>query len=126
MRGGARPGAGRKSNAELAHARDALRESISDKQWQALIKALYTAACKGNLRAAELLFRYNYGDPYLPDPSPEESCGPIQYIEVIDPRTQTYRSDLGNIVQFDENGEGHDYPTLADVPNQPRQSRPAH
>ncbi len=104
MRGGARPGAGRKSNAELARARDALREGISHKQWQALIKALYTSACKGNLRAAELLFHYNYGNPYLPEPSPEESREPIQYIEVIDPDTQTYRSDLGNIIQFDENG----------------------
>lgn len=98
MRGGARPGAGRKSNAELARARDALREGISTKQWQSLIKALYDAACKGNLRAAELLFRNNYGDPYLPDPEPEVSLPPIEFVEVINPYKKTYRTDDGRVI----------------------------
>lgn len=61
--GGARPGAGRKSDAEIQRCRDLMADAISDDDWREIFLALLKAAKKGNHRAAELLMRYAFGVP---------------------------------------------------------------
>ena len=83
-RGGSRRGAGRKSSAELRSIRQVIKDTISEKQWHILVKDLYDRARQGNLRAAEILFTYSFGNPYA-DPAPEKELHQIKVIEVFPP-----------------------------------------
>lgn len=78
--GGRRPGAGRKSNAEIKTMRALIDKSVTEKQWQELIRGLWRLAREGNLRAAQLLISYRFGEPdAAPDP---DELKPISIIEV--------------------------------------------
>lgn len=81
MRGGSRPGSGRKPKQKLVTARDFLGASITSNEWMALNHSLYKLAREGNIRAAELLYRYNFGTPDKIDP-PSSDYPPIQFIEI--------------------------------------------
>lgn len=83
-RGGRRPGAGRKSNAELQTVRNILDQVISQDRWEQLFQTLYAHARKGNMRAAEILISYRYGDANAQAAS-KEDVQQIQWIEFIRP-----------------------------------------
>lgn len=70
--GGSRPGAGRKTNAELQALRAVIDEIVSDADWESIVTLLFDLAKKGNFRATQILFTYRFGDPYASEPSPEE------------------------------------------------------
>lgn len=67
-RGGFRPGAGRKSNAAIQDVRALLDESVPTRDWKKLVRHLHALAMQGNVRAAQLLFSYRYGNPYAEPP----------------------------------------------------------
>lgn len=80
-RGGSRPGAGRKSNAEIQQIRKMLDLAITEDDWRALAHDLLARARKGDLRAAQILLHYRFGDPFAIVPSSEE-VHPIRIIEI--------------------------------------------
>jgi hypothetical protein len=86
--GGRRPGAGRKSNAEIKSMRDIMDKSISPAQWQELICDLWQAAKKGNLRATQILLSYRFGDPYAAIPS-QTDTQQIKIIHYVDDNLTT-------------------------------------
>jgi hypothetical protein len=71
-RGGKRPGAGRKTNAELEAVHNFMDQNFDDGDWLALFKRLYELALGGSMRAADLLLTYRFGNPYADLPDPEE------------------------------------------------------
>ncbi len=85
-RGGARPGAGRKTNAEIARIRELIDSVISDDDWKKVLANLLDIATTNKgyaaVQAAQLLCRYRFGVPVEQDPEPERDIVPIQYIEV--------------------------------------------
>lgn len=98
MHGGRRPGAGRKSNAEVRRVRELMDEAISEEMWVALFRALFDTAARGgggSNQAAQILLQYRFGPPqpesdakedgplvhiYLPDNSPKDALGGPTYI----------------------------------------------
>src|SRR5581483_793772 len=66
--GGARPGAGRKSNAEIQQIRNLIDEQLTSELWRVLIRSMIAQAGRGNVRAFQLLLQYRFGDPYAPQP----------------------------------------------------------
>lgn len=80
--GGRRLGAGRKSNAEIKNLRSVLENVITEQDWRALARDLYTRARKGDMRAAQLLLSYRFGDPFAIVPT-EDEIKPITMIRVI-------------------------------------------
>jgi hypothetical protein len=70
-KGGRRANSGRKPQAQFATMRDAIQESITSEQWELLAQDLFALACKGNLRAAELLIICRFGG-LVPPPKPEQ------------------------------------------------------
>lgn len=81
-RGGYRSGAGRKSNAEIKNVRSILEHVITEQDWQALARDLFDRARRGDMRAAQLLLFYRFGDPFAVVPS-EDEIKPIQFIRVL-------------------------------------------
>lgn len=79
--GGARPGAGRKSNSEIHTVRLLFNQTISVSQWKEIIRRLQEYAMDGNMRAAQLLFSYRFGDPAAEPPPPESESRGLQFIE---------------------------------------------
>lgn len=61
--GGPRPGAGRKSNADIQRARELIAQAVTDADWVAIFAMLGLKALEGNEKAAELLMRYTFGLP---------------------------------------------------------------
>lgn len=68
--GGARRGAGRKPLPMKQTIRMTINQTIPTAKWERLINELYEQACKGNMRAAELLFSYRFGDAKSQPPLP--------------------------------------------------------
>lgn len=64
--GGARPGAGRKSDADIQKARHLIDQAVSDADWVSIFQSLAIVAIEGNVKAAELLMRYKFGQPVQP------------------------------------------------------------
>lgn len=64
--GGPRPGAGRKSNADIDRARTLIAEAVTDDDWRDIFKLLAIKAAQGDTRAAELLMKYQFGLPTQP------------------------------------------------------------
>ncbi len=62
-RGGARPGAGRKSNAETERMRKLFDANMTEKDWRDALKGIVRAAKKGNAKAMDVLLRYRFGLP---------------------------------------------------------------
>lgn len=62
-RGGARDGAGRKSNKEKLGIDRLLSEAISDDEWITIFRALKGKAKRGDSTAAKLLMAYAFGEP---------------------------------------------------------------
>ncbi len=85
-RGGARAGAGRKTNAEIERVRELIDSVISDDDWKKVLANLLDIATTNKgyaaVQAAQLLCRYRFGVPVEHDPEPERDIVPIQYIEV--------------------------------------------
>ena len=75
-RGGYRPNAGRKTDAEIERLRALTAQAISDETWITILKGLAEEAQYGNVRCAELLIHYAFGvsaaptKPARPDPAP--------------------------------------------------------
>ena len=69
LRGGPRPGAGRKSKLQITTMRSLLDSEIPAAQWQALIRCLMESAERGNLAAAKILLSYRFGNPYEKAPA---------------------------------------------------------
>lgn len=86
-RGGRRPGAGRKTNAELSTIRTVIDETIKNDDWQTLVNNLFALAKKGNVRATQLLFTYRFGDPYS---TPENEGDPVSFVNVMQPCTRQH------------------------------------
>ena len=61
--GGARPGAGRKSDADIQRVRTLMAQAVTDSDWRDIFTALALKALAGNTRAAELLMAYAFGKP---------------------------------------------------------------
>ncbi len=85
-RGGARPGAGRKTNAEITRVRNLIDAVVSDDDWKKVLANLLDIATTNKgypaVQAAQLLCRYRFGVPPQETPEPEVIMGPIQFIEV--------------------------------------------
>lgn len=62
-RGGARPGAGRKSKAETLQLDKLLDECVSDDDIKELFRVLVRNGKRGNINAIMALFAYRYGKP---------------------------------------------------------------
>lgn len=71
--GGRRSGSGRKSNAEIKTIRALLDQSIDQARWRALVDKIWGRALRGDIRAAQLLLSYRYGDPYAAEPEQGKS-----------------------------------------------------
>ena len=82
MRGGARPGAGRKSNAEIFNMRHLLDQALAEDEWIEIFQSLSQSARQGNLQAAKLLFQYRFGQPSVVADE-EEDLPQIQMVEVV-------------------------------------------
>ena len=86
--GGRRAGAGRKSNASIAHARQVFRSEIPEKRWRKIIDNLAHVAedrqSQSAMEAFWLLAPYVSGVPTAKD-SGEESEKEISVIRIIDP-----------------------------------------
>lgn len=80
-RGGYRAGSGRKSNAEIKTMRKVMDTVVTTDQWQDLVRNLYARAKKGDIRAAQLLISYRFGDPYA-EINTEDDIQPIRIITV--------------------------------------------
>ena len=84
MRGGARPGAGRKPKGELVAVRKVMDAEIGGELWEDMFSHLLDAACHGDHRAAALLLHYRFGRPVersnppngLPTPRAEPAEAP--------------------------------------------------
>ena len=66
MRGGRRPGAGRKLNPQVLRARALIKAAVPDKAWLQIFHGLATTAMAGDKGAAQcagLLMRYGFGLP---------------------------------------------------------------
>ena len=61
-RGGARPGAGRKSDGYWQRVNDLLGQTVLPSDWQSIIYSLVQRAREGDIRAAQLLLTYHFGD----------------------------------------------------------------
>ena len=68
--GGARPGAGRKTNSQIRSLRHLINTEISRSQWRMLIHNIFIEAQGGNLRAAQLLLQYRFGTSNLKHDTP--------------------------------------------------------
>lgn len=64
--GGARPGAGRKSDADIQAARALIDAAVSPDDWRSIFETLAIKAIQGNERCAELLMKYKFGLPTQP------------------------------------------------------------
>ena len=60
-RGGARPGAGRKSNAQIEAVRALLSEVVTEQNWKKMIKSIVEDAELGDLRSVAFLLALRYG-----------------------------------------------------------------
>ena len=60
-RGGARPGAGRKSNAQLEKVRSMVAEVATEQNWRTMIERLIARAENGNIPSISLLLALRYG-----------------------------------------------------------------
>ena len=60
-RGGARPGAGRKSNAQIEEVRALLSEVVTEQNWKNMIKSLVKEAEYGDLKNVAFLLALRYG-----------------------------------------------------------------
>ena len=87
-RGGKRVGAGRKSNANIAHAREMIGAVIPDTRWKEFFKKLALLVMTGSERSALEAFRilamYAFGVP-TENNSSAESEKEISVIRIIDP-----------------------------------------
>ena len=83
--GGARPGAGRKSDAEVKRMSELLKDCFTQRDWQNLMRALMRKACRGNAQAAQLLLRYGFGNPDKAQEDPRY----LSVIRIIDPDDPT-------------------------------------
>lgn len=79
-RGGARPGAGRKSKAELLGLPALLEECWTDADRRATLRALAAKASKGDMEAIKLLMAYAYGKPTERKEVSGPSGGPIEIV----------------------------------------------
>jgi hypothetical protein len=61
--GGARPGAGRRTKAEILGLAKTLEQCITKEEEQEIWKAVKKEALKGNIQHAQLYFGYKYGKP---------------------------------------------------------------
>lgn len=104
-RGGRRAGAGRKSNTEIKTMRLAMDTVFSTDQWHDLLRGIYSRAKNGDMRAAEILISYRFGNPYAEPPTDHE-IKPIHLIEVelSGRRERRYKNINGSRVevQYDE------------------------
>ena len=82
-RGGSRPGAGRKTNAEIKAVRTILDQTMTPEQWNHLFRRLREFAFKGNIRAAQLLLTYRFGDPNAEPAEPPPP--PIKIFQIVRP-----------------------------------------
>ena len=78
--GGARPGAGRKSDADIQRVRTLMAQAVTDSDWRDIFTALALKALAGNTRAAELLMAYAFGKP--PERLEVEDAAEVIYITV--------------------------------------------
>ena len=65
-RGGARLGSGRKSNADIARARELIGKAVPDVKWKEILESLAVLACgsdRAAVEAARLLMGYAFGLP---------------------------------------------------------------
>ena len=68
MRGGYRPGAGRKPNPETLRARELIKQAVPDDDWLQIFQGLAATAMTGERGAAQcagLLLRYGFGLPQV-------------------------------------------------------------
>ena len=85
--GGARPGAGRRTSAQIAHLRTLIDTVMTDDDWIKIIKGVVDDARSGDLRSVSFLLALRYGvstqslvaaeesDP-KPDPGPAPAAEP--------------------------------------------------
>jgi hypothetical protein len=59
--GGARPGAGRKTDAQIAKLRTLVKNVMSDDDWLKIIKGVVDDARSGDLRSVSFLLALRYG-----------------------------------------------------------------
>src|SRR5512136_2982884 len=87
-RGGKRVGAGRKSNANIAHAREMIGAVIPDTRWKEFFEKLALLVMTGSERSALEAFRilamYAFGVP-TENNSSTETEKEISVIRIIDP-----------------------------------------
>ncbi len=81
-RGGYRPNAGRKSNADIKTIRAQIDTLVSQADWQEIIQALVARAKEGDARAILLLFSYRFGSPNA-QIAPEHDVKPIKVIQYV-------------------------------------------
>ena len=72
---------GRKSNKELAQARELIDKAVTRRQWLAIFKRL---ASSKDVRAAQLLMAYRFGLP-TQIVAGDSDAPPIRIIEVVRP-----------------------------------------
>ena len=60
-RGGARPGAGRKSNVQIEKVRSMVAEVVTDENWRTIIERLFVRAQYGDHRSISLLLALRFG-----------------------------------------------------------------
>ena len=84
-RGGSRPGAGRKTNAQIAQVRKLMDDVVTDEKWKAIFNRMAEIAVgddpRAAVQAANFLARYRWGVPAEQEPE-EPEVVPIKYIEV--------------------------------------------
>ena len=89
--GGKRKGAGRKSNADIAHAREVFRSVIPEKRWRKIIENLAklaeNAEARPALEAFRLLAPYVSGVPTEKN-SGDESVETLNLIEYVLPAAE--------------------------------------
>lgn len=63
-RGGARPGAGRKSKAEEAGVAELIDSAVTPADWRAIFKTVKKKAARGDTNSARFLAEYRFGKPH--------------------------------------------------------------
>lgn len=94
--GGRRPGSGRKSNAAIASMRRLIDSTITEPQWQELMRELMRRAQKGNLRAAQLLLAYRFGTP-TEAPSLDIDQVLDKFLHYYAPQESSYREWIARV-----------------------------
>ncbi len=94
-RGGKRPGAGRKSDAQKQGIDLLIAQAVTKADWLKVIKKLVMLAMAGDTKAAKILLEYAYGKPRqaVELTTPEDRPVQIQIVEVAQPNQRSRNNE---------------------------------